>query len=193
MADGEQEAQTGPEGRFRIRGMEPGTYTLHVSALGWSTARIDADSAGPLRIELSRRPVGVEGVEVRTSRRRAEFPLIEHSLGMAIPAEELRALLHPAEDPFRALRLLPGVAANEFSSRLHVRGGDPDALRVRLDGLDVVDPFHLREAGGVTSMVDEAALASAELRTGALPASDPTGGASLELETRGSRLTETRG
>ncbi|HEX8432495.1 MAG TPA: Plug domain-containing protein, partial [Longimicrobium sp.] len=70
----------------------------------------------------------------------------------------------PGEDVFRMVTRLPGVSANDLAAKFAVRGGSNDELLVRLDGLDLVEPFHLREfEGGALSLVDMEALGSVEL------------------------------
>ncbi|HYW09335.1 MAG TPA: TonB-dependent receptor plug domain-containing protein [Longimicrobium sp.] len=77
----------------------------------------------------------------------------------------------PGEDVFRMVTRLPGVSADDLAAKFAVRGGSNDELLVRLDGLELVEPFHLREfEGGALSLVDMEALGSVELIPGGFPA-----------------------
>jgi outer membrane receptor protein involved in Fe transport len=50
-------------------------------------------------------------------------------------------------DVFRSVQTLPGISSdNEFSAKFNVRGGTPDENLVLVNGAQVYEPFHLKEA-----------------------------------------------
>jgi hypothetical protein len=70
-------------------------------------------------------------------------------------------------DPLRAARLLPGLAArNDFSTSLNARGGESDQTLVMLDGIPIYYPFHL---GGLLSTFIDPAVGALDLFTGVFP------------------------
>jgi hypothetical protein len=79
------------------------------------------------------------------------------------PAEVLRTP-GALDNVFRTLQTLPGVsAAEEFSSRLAVRGGAPDQNLTVMDGVEIHDPYRLF---GLTSAFNPETISRFELATG---------------------------
>lgn len=105
-----------------------------------------------------------------------------HTLDLA----RLQALPNTGEDLFRGLARLPGMAADDISAQFWVRGAPHSEVRTRLDGVDLIEPFHLKDAQGALAIVDPGVIAWLELATGGFPADhgDRLAGV-LTLETRG--------
>ena len=74
------------------------------------------------------------------------------------------------DDVIRAVARLPGIASNGFSALSHFRGGEPGETLVRLDGMRLYDPFHLRDFQAVFSAVDSRIVRSMNVYTGGFPA-----------------------
>ncbi len=53
-----------------------------------------------------------------------------------------------ARDVMRAVSRTPGTAGSDVSAAIHVRGGRDDEMLVILDGLEIYQPFHVRDLGG---------------------------------------------
>lgn len=74
-------------------------------------------------------------------------------------------------DPVRALGAAPGVSVqNDVNVRPMVRGGDADQTRVVMDGIPLLQPYHV---GGSFSLFNLAALDAAELHRDDFPVEDP--------------------
>ncbi len=84
--------------------------------------------------------------------------------------EEMEYLPLIDNDVFRAAQIFPGVVSNDFSARFEVRGGEKDETAVRLDGLELYEPFHLQDFGGAISSIDLGIIGRADLLTGGFPA-----------------------
>ena len=54
-------------------------------------------------------------------------------------------------DIARAAQIFPGVVSNDFSARFNVRGGEKDEILVRLDGMELFEPYHLQDFGDYMS------------------------------------------
>ncbi|MFQ6042756.1 MAG: TonB-dependent receptor plug domain-containing protein [Candidatus Poribacteria bacterium] len=73
-------------------------------------------------------------------------------------------------DVYRAAHVFPGVVANDFSARFSVRGGEKDETIVRLDGMELYEPYHLQDFGGAVSTIDLGIVQKADLLMGGFPA-----------------------
>jgi TonB dependent receptor/TonB-dependent Receptor Plug Domain len=84
--------------------------------------------------------------------------------------ESLESVPQLGEDIYRAVARLPGVTTDDFSAKFGVRGMSGDALYVTLDGLELVEPFHMKDVGGAFSIIDIQTLGQASLNTGGFSA-----------------------
>jgi hypothetical protein len=84
----------------------------------------------------------------------------------ALTAAELEVLPQVGDDLFRSIARLPGLATDDVSARFWVRGAPQSEVKVRLDGADLVEPFHLKDVDGALSVVDPAAIRWLDLATG---------------------------
>jgi hypothetical protein len=113
--------------------------------------------------------------------------------GVALSRDEIVKLPTFADDLFRAINLVPGTSGNDVSSAFSVRGAPFGEVLVRLDGVELFEPFHLKDFSGVFSVVDPQVVDGIEIIPGALPA--PYGdrsAAAVDLTTRRPRSTATR-
>lgn len=56
-------------------------------------------------------------------------------------------------DVMRAGHIFPGVVSSDYSARFSVRGGEKDDISVRLDGMELYNPYHLQDFGGAVSLI----------------------------------------
>lgn len=96
------------------------------------------------------------------------------SLGSAtalLDHEEL--LLRPSlgRDPLRGLRGLPGIASSGVSARHEFRGGSANETLYRLDGVELLEPFHLGNLQALFSAVNLNVVESADVYTAGFPVS----------------------
>ena len=84
-------------------------------------------------------------------------------------ADDLEMLPEIGEDPLRAVSRLPGVARQDYSSRVHLRGGTDQETLVRFDDLRLYDPFHFKDFYGIFSAIDPGIVSDIRVYTGGFP------------------------
>lgn len=134
-------------GVFLFNNVFPGRYLLSVSFTGYETTQQELLVISARRtetvIQLREFQHTLDEVEIVSSRA-PYYELGEHS----ITAE--KALRLPANyfDPVRVVTSYPGVmTANDQNNTIVIRGNSPAGLLWRINGLDVVNPNHLANAG----------------------------------------------
>lgn len=134
-------------GVFIFTNVFPGRYTLSISFAGYEAAQQEllVISARRTEVVVHLREVQTTLDEVEIVSSRAPFyELGEHSI------TNEKALRLPANffDPVRVITSYPGVmTANDQNNAIIVRGNSPAGLLWRINGLDVVNPNHLANAG----------------------------------------------
>ncbi|MBT6907916.1 MAG: TonB-dependent receptor [Gemmatimonadetes bacterium] len=151
-----------------------GAYTLQFSFIGYTTQRpdpqaINADAPIALDIRLSPTTIALSEMTVTPGR----FAIMGNATGgrQTLSQEEIQSIPQFGDDVFRAVTRLPGIAGSDFSARFTIRGGEADEVLVRVDGVELYDPFHLKDiGGGALSIVDIALIEGVDLLTGGFPA-----------------------
>jgi len=162
---------TNNEGYYTLRGLEPGTYTVVVSYIGFrrrsEEVRLEAGEERRLDVELAPADLQTDEVVVTGA---SDAEAAERQIGTdrlrTATVTDLPSVLEP--DVFRSLSLLPGVTtASDYSSNLYIRGGGPDQTLVLLDGTTVYNPTHFF---GFFSTFNPDAIKDVQLYKGAYPA-----------------------
>ncbi len=173
-------AQTGPDGSFKIDAVPVGRYVLQVSLQGYGSVTlpeilVEAAKETVLEISLALKTNDLNEVTVR-SQRGADV-----ATGLqTITNEQVKRYAGTFFDPARLAASFAGVAAaNDQANALVVRGNSPNGLQYRLEGVEIVNPNHLTNAGtfsdrptqsgGGTAIVSAQVLDRADFYTGALP------------------------
>lgn len=171
-------------GTFGLDGLRAGLYRCRVSAAAHETRLLpELDlAAGKERVldfALRTMPTALPEVAIVSEApgNRISSPLSE------IPLSREQTLRFPATffDPARLAQAYPGVANNDDQANgLSIRGNSPAAMRWRLEGVDIVNPNHLPNAGtfgdrpvpsaGGVLLFSAQLLDNSALLTGAFPA-----------------------
>ena len=151
---------TDAQGRFAIDGLPPGRYTLTVSVVGYALFRKEVEDVvgEPLMIRLSEGTTAYhETVTVAADpfRLPSEPVASGQVLGNA-QLQELRGVL--ADDPLRAVQILPGVATgDDLRSEFTVRGSDFRHITFTVDGF--ATPYLLHTVRGLETRTPTGSLA----------------------------------
>ena len=89
---------------------------------------------------------------------------------ISLSKEEIERFPLIDNDIMRSGHIFPGVIASDFSARFSVRGGEKDGVTVRLDGMELYNPYHLQDFGGAISLVGLGLIQRADLLMGGFPA-----------------------
>ncbi len=160
-------------GAFCIQRMPAGSYTLEGGRLGYETARlagilVPSDAARSLTLTLVPAAIKLTDVVVTPG----HFGIAHENISQreTLSREQIETLPQLAEDIYRTVNRLPGVTTNEMSAKFTVRGGDDKSILVKLDGLELFEPFHLKDFDGSLSILDVAAIGGVDLTTGGFSA-----------------------
>lgn len=158
------------DGSFFIEGIPSGTRRLVVTGIGWQRQLVDSvvvTSADTTLLTLRIRPSAIPLEELLVAP--GSFRMLEDvhpGTVRTLTREEMETLPQFAEDVFRGLKRLPGVASHDISTKLSVRGGLDREVAVRLDGMELYEPYHMKDWDGALGIVDLNALGGIELTAG---------------------------
>ena len=151
VEDAGKSVLTDAQGRFSVEGLPPGRHRLYVSVVGYSLFRREVATGpgtAPLTVRLSEGTTAYsETVTVTPDVFRPPADPVPSSqvLGSA-ELLNLRGVL--ADDPLRAVQVLPGVATgDDLRSEFTVRGSDFHHLTFTVDGF--ATPYLLHTVRGV--------------------------------------------
>ncbi|MCP4661119.1 MAG: TonB-dependent receptor, partial [bacterium] len=190
-----REVLTDSTGRFQIPDLEVAAYRVEARAVGFTVERHDAVAVRPgetteLSFRLVAVPIPLDEIVVTPSRYSIlrETPTSSMELGR----DEILAMPHLFDDLYRAVTVLPGTSGNDISGRFSVRGGLHHEVLVELDGLELYEPFHLKDFQGPFTIIDPESLSGVDLDTGGFPAEygDRMGGV-LDMSTMVPKIRRT--
>ena len=191
-ATGAFHLRTVPPGTYELRVEAPGSHPLQIVDLvikpGLTTEikdlelslAPDQDGVQPLetiyvnatQVVVSQSPgIGFDEVHVKLSAvvvTPSRFGISEERVAAnaTLTNAELATLPQLGEDLYRTISRLPGLSSNELSAKFLVRGAPNSQLLARFDGVDLVEPYHLKDWDGVLSIVDLQTIGSVDMVTG---------------------------
>lgn len=146
-----------------------GHYVVRVSAQGYQAVErgVQVLESAPATVQITLSPAmaHLENLLVSASRY-----LLFSSSQFFIDQRAIQNLPDIGEDPIRSVHRLPGTAAGGWSAKSHFRGGLDNETAIFLNGLRLLDPFHVRDFHNVFSSIDSRTITGVEAYTGGFPA-----------------------
>ncbi len=184
-------------GRFILVNVPPGTYDMTVTGLGWvpdtiQGIRVAEGETTPIEVRLTLRVIPLSGLVVSPG----TFVILDDAKSVALQTltrEQIETVPQVGEDVFRSLKRLPGIASGDISTRLYLRGGQDRETLILLDGMELYEPYHLKDFEGALGIVDINAVGGIDLHAGGFPVDfgDRAAGV-FDMETRAPPTEGTR-
>ncbi len=166
-------ANTDFHGQFVIRLVPPGLHSLDIRRVGYEPLTVDSlPVEGDVRLQLPLilTPSAFQLREISVAP--GAFSIMESSPAarQTLSRDEIETAPF-GEDLFRAVSRLPGLTTGDYSAHFSVRGGRHDETLILLDGLELYEPYHMKDFNeGALSIVDVGAIEGVDLLTGGFPA-----------------------
>jgi hypothetical protein len=177
IEDAGKSVQTDADGRFEVDGLAPGAHRLYVSVVGYALHRGEVTAGSdPVIIRLTEGTTAYsESLTVAGDTFRSPpDPVPSASVLGSAELLNLRGVL--ADDPLRAVQVLPGVATgDDLRSEFTVRGSDFHHLTFTVNGfatpylLHTVRGIEDRGATGSVAMINSDVLEDVTLLNGGYP------------------------
>jgi hypothetical protein len=164
---------TGLDGRYILENLRPGPYSVRFDYIGYKTKRVNdirvaRGGVVHVDVDMEQQAILLRELTVTPSQFSimGEVPTFRQSL----THEDMQTITW-GEDTYRAITRLPGISSSDFSAKFTVRGGENDQILVQLDGMELYEPFHLKDIeGGALSIIDVDAIEGIDLLTGGFTA-----------------------
>ena len=136
-----QGAATGADGSYIIINIEPGTYSLVFSGVGYqkkmvTNVNVSSDFTTTIDVQLSSETIGLETVVVE-----AQKPLVRKDLTssqVTVDAAQISAL--PVENVDQLLTLQAGII-KDVDGNIHIKGGRSSEVSYNVNGISIVNPY----------------------------------------------------
>ncbi len=172
IVGGDLTTLTGNDGSYSLVGVTEGTYGVEARAAGYTidtreSVAVEAGATVEVDFQLVALEVPLKEVVVTSS---LSILRDEPVSSLALDRKEIMELPHFGDDPYRAIAVMPGVSGGDISARFNVRGGLHDELLVRMDNMELFEPFHLKDFQGVFSVIDPEMIGGVDLVPGGFTA-----------------------
>lgn len=170
-------ANTDLDGRYRIKGLEPGYYNVRITMLSYKAilknrVMVRGNAPTVIDVELEPNPIQMKGVTVSPSffERAKDAPASSQRMDF----EEIIAQPGGSWDVQRAVQALPAVVSGtDQDNEIIVRGGLYGENLFVLDNIEIPNPNHFAwqgTGGGPVTMINTDFVRQVDFYAGAFPA-----------------------
>ncbi len=173
--------RSGEDGSWTLGRVPPGTRSVRVMRMGYAPltvpgVQVTAEAPTTVSVVLAPSPVPLAAMVVTPG----FYGLLSTGVtpSHALTRQQLESAPQLGEDIYRAIGRLPGVSSNDMSARFSVRAASSTELYATLDGLELDEPFHLKDIDAALSILDVSSIAGLDMSTGGFTAEygNKTGG-----------------
>ncbi len=170
------DVSTSGNGRFCLSGLPTGSYIVKAELPDYHPQTLEGvvvelSTSTELVLELTpRNPIARFLGEIVVAPSRYTLYEDEPEIRTSLSREAVNRLPHLADDTFRLLERLPGIASEDASAQVNLRGGEVNEGLVMVDGLEIYEGFHLKDMYSIFSVVDSEAIGGLDVMTGGFPA-----------------------
>ena len=167
----DQGTSTDQQGNFSIK-LNEGDYNLRCSYVGYKSVTLNISAIQDIQIIITMHSIDMILQDVTIYANRENSNEQKEVSALSLQSEKLGEITSLIPDVLRSVQMLPGVAVNnEFSSKFNVRGGSPDENLVLVNGTQVYEPYHVKEAPNASiSIFDVDMIKKMDLITGGFSA-----------------------
>lgn len=173
------------DGIFRIDSLPVGRYQLQVSFIGYGTTELEellleSGKEFVLDVRLHEKPSTLKEIEVVAADQNPQIQTIPGAV-RTITIEQVNRYAATYFDPARLVTTYPGVLnTQDGTNNISIRGNAPGTMQWWLEGVEIVNPNHLTNAGtftdrptqsgGGVNILSAQMLAATRFWTGGTPA-----------------------
>lgn len=162
------------EGYYGIKKLLPGKYVIKFLHIGYKL-KIEKDvlvrSNQITRLDVNLTPEAILFREIVVTPGNYLISQSQTAKQQSIQKKRITSLPATLDDIYRVLQIMPGVASsNDFSAHFHVRGGKQNENLILLDGVEIFDPYHLKNIGGAIGVMNLDLIENLSILTGGFPA-----------------------
>ena len=156
-------------GKYYIAGIQAGNYEINFKFLGYKEITRYIQLRRDTVINVSMEPAFTELEAVTITPGTYNIANTEPTMN-ALSSKEILQSPNFSKDITRTLRVIPGIANNDVTSKPRIRGGDWDETAVYIDNFEIYEPYHFEEVNGLTTIFSTDYAKEIKISTGGFTA-----------------------